>query len=102
MENDISNETWMIQTLRLVQALRGAVSPNFRMVALAHENNRWRLIFVLEEQNLEDVDEIEDIGFEFTALQETTINYEIDLTVNKAALPWPDGSVRVVYRRRER
>ena len=97
----ISIETQMIQTLRLVQALRGAVSPNFRMVALAYENCKWRLIFILEEQNPEDVDEIEEIGFEFTALQETTINHEIDLTVTKEAIPWPDGSIRVVYRRRE-
>lgn len=98
---NIETGLWSSQLLRLVQALYGAISPNFRMVALARENEKWRLIFVLESENAEDRKEIEDVADEFEALQEHGVEFSVDVSVTSHPLPWPEPSVRVVYRRRE-
>ncbi|MCC7716703.1 hypothetical protein [Janthinobacterium lividum] len=101
MNTEIANDIWCIQTLRLVQALLGAISSNFRTVGLSHDGSSWLLIFVLAEDNAIDREEIEDIACEFEALQEASITYVIDVVVTKAPIDWPSESVRVVYRRRE-
>lgn len=101
MKSEIENDVWVIQTLRLVQALLGAISDNFRMVGLSHEGGTWVLIFVLFEDNADDREEIEDVGYEFEALQEESINYVVNVLVTNAPLVWPDDPVRVVYRKRE-
>lgn len=101
MKIEPTNDVWAVQTLRLVQAMLGAVSPNFRMVAIAHDGHRWKLMFVLEEDRVEDRQEIEDIAVEFEALQEKPIAYEVTVSVVTRQIEWPPQSVRVVYRRRE-
>ena len=101
MKIEPTNDVWAVQTLRLVQALLGAISPNFRMVAIAHDGHRWKLMFVLEEDLVEDRQEIEDIAVEFEALQEKPIAYEVTVSVVTSRIEWPPQSVRVVYRRRE-
>lgn len=101
MNTESTNDVWAVQTLRLVQALLGAISRNFRMVAIAHDLNLWKLMFVLEEDLVEDREEIEDIAVEFEALQEKPIAYEVAVSVSKNPMEWPPLSVRVVYRRRE-
>ena len=102
MKTEISDDIWVVQTLRLVQALLGAISENFRMVALSNDGHSWRLIFVLAAECAEDREEIDDVACEFEALQEAAIAYKIDVMVNDESLAWPSAPVRVVYRRREK
>ena len=94
-------EGWNHQALMLVQALLGAVSPNFRMVVLDHEGTRWKLSFVLEKDQAEDRAEIEDIASEFATLQDKRIDFETEVNVAAGALPWPSPPARVLFRRRE-
>lgn len=101
MKSEISDAVWVSQTLRLVQALLGTISENFRMVAISHDGNVWRLLFVLAEERADDREEIVDVGHEFEALQDVPIAYEIDVAVTDRPIAWPDSYVRVVYRRRE-
>jgi len=101
MNTELERDTWVTQTLRLVQALLGAVSPNFRMVALAKEINEWRLIFVLASESSEDRDEIDDIAIEFEALQDCPIELKVELVVSNQPIDWPSPPTAVVYRRRE-
>ena len=93
MKDEIEYSIWVTQTLRLVQALLGAISQNFRMVALSNENQVWRLIFVLASESPEDRDEIDDVASEFKALQDAAINYKIEVIVSKE----PIAMLRVVY-----
>jgi hypothetical protein len=101
MMTKFSDDIWVIQTLRLVQALLGAVSENFRMVCLSHDGASWRLIFVLHEDNAEDREEIADVACEFEALQDSPTEYLVEVIVTSQQLEWPVAPVRVVYRRRE-
>jgi hypothetical protein len=71
------------------------------MVALARENEKWRLIFVLDSESAEDREEIDNIADEFEALQDHVVEFSVDVTVTSHPLPWPEPSVRVVFRRRE-
>lgn len=93
-------------TVMLVQALWGAISPNFRMVAISLTEPKWRLCFVLENECSSDREEIEDVAGEFDALllnlNTGVHNFEVDVTVNAAPLPPVDPKLwRTVYRRRE-
>jgi len=59
-----------MQVLNLVQAMLGAVSANFRRVTLELIPPREvRLYFVLERDDPDDREEVDDIAFEFEALQ---------------------------------
>ncbi|WP_213883107.1 hypothetical protein [Pseudomonas mosselii] len=56
-----SLKRWNYQVLMLVQALVGAISPNFRMVAISLEDGEWVTRFYLEEYDEEDIDEVEEV-----------------------------------------
>lgn len=89
-----------------VQALSGAISPNFRMVAIAFTEPSWQLIFVLENDDAQDREEIEDVLGEFDALTwgvvASPISYQTSVVVDTSALGVLDPAVwRVVFRRRE-
>lgn len=103
MSNEISLEVMNRQVLSLMQALLGAISPNFRMVMLEYNNEVWRLLFILEQDKPDDRAEIDDISTEFEALQEKGIEYEVIIDITDKDIPWPTHSFtkRVVYRRRE-
>jgi hypothetical protein len=101
MSNHISLELWNQCTLALVQALLGAVSPNFRMVTLSHAGGTWRIHFVLEHESNSDSEEIEDVAAEFDALQSSPIRYEVETTVSAGTLAWPAAPTRVVFRRKD-
>ncbi len=94
-------EVWNRHVLMLLQALLGAVSPNFRMIALGNEEERWKLIFFLERESNEDRAEIEDVATEFEALQGTGIEYDVDVRITRDPIAWPAPPTRVVFRRRE-
>ena len=65
MPNERENQL----VLSLVQALVGSVSPNFRRVGLRVSAASVGIQFVLEQESESDREEIEDILFEFEALQ---------------------------------
>lgn len=94
-------EEWNFQVLMLVQALVGAVSANFRMVALLWSGDEWVLRFYLEENLEDDVDEIEDIVCQYTAYQNSSLRCRSELIVGSEKLPGLSELGRVVYRRRE-
>lgn len=87
--------------LNLVQALLGAVSPNFRMVTLSEDDGMWKFVFVLEHEDADDREEILDVVSEFDALQSGPVEREVVITADSGPLEWPDPPARVVYRRRE-
>ncbi|MEE4755463.1 hypothetical protein V2K52_00030 [Pseudomonas alliivorans] len=43
-------KAWNFQVLMLVQAMLGAVTPNFRMVVLSCEDDVWVIRFYFEEK----------------------------------------------------
>ena len=87
--------------LMLSQAMLGAVSANFRMVALTKNESSWQLKFYLEAESVEDREEIQEVAEEFEALQAIAIHYEVDIVVTKNEIKWPELPTRVVFRRRE-
>jgi hypothetical protein len=93
-------------TVMLVQSLWGAISPNFRMVALALAEPIWQLLFVLENECAADREEIEDVAGEFDALllglNSGSVKFDVRIVVSVEPLPALDpSSWRVVFRRRE-
>jgi hypothetical protein len=93
-------------TVMLVQSLWGAISPNFRMIAISFSSPVWKLLFLLESDDEKDREEIEDVIGEFDALllglDVVVPKYEIEVMVNNSPLPRLDHSVwQVVFGRRE-
>lgn len=60
-----------------------------------------RLCFVLENESPEDREEIEDIAFEFMALQSHEIDMVVDVMVDPRSLDQIDVPSRVVFGRKE-
>lgn len=89
------------QALMLIQALLGAISPNFRLVSIGLSDHTVKIQIILEEKSEVDDDEINDVASEFEALQERPVDYEIDTLVTKEDINWPNSDTIVVYRRRE-
>ncbi|MHC2364030.1 hypothetical protein [Rhizobium leguminosarum] len=94
-----SPELWNRTTVCFVQALLGAISPNFRLVALGKMSGRWQLRFILENESREDREEIEDAGDEFGIPIEDQFELEVIADAGQIQLPLPD--MRLVYQRRE-
>jgi hypothetical protein len=91
-----------LQVLNLVQAMVGAVTPNFRRVTLELTSpGTVCLRFVLERDDPDDREELEDIAFEFEALQ--TRGVELDMKVIVDARPIQEINLpgRVVFGRKE-
>jgi hypothetical protein len=85
----------------MLTTIPGGAIAKFRRVALARENGKWRLIFVLDSESAQDREEIEDIADEFEALQDHGVAFSVDVTVTSHPLPWLVPCVRVVFRGRE-
>ena len=85
----------------LVQALVGAISANFRMVALLWDGDEWLLRFYVEENVEDDVEEVENIVCQYTAYQDSSLKCRSELIVGSERLPGVTEVGRVVYRRRE-
>lgn len=101
MKDKPSLEKWNFQVLMLGQALIGAVSSNFRMVALQWDEGEWILKFYLERHVEEDIEEIEDVVCQYTAYQNASLRCRSELIVGSERLPGLSEVGRVVYRRRE-
>ncbi|NBF09197.1 hypothetical protein [Pseudomonas sp. Fl4BN1] len=94
-------KAWNFQVLMLVQAMLGAITPNFRMVVLSREGDVWVIRFYLERCVEDDVDEIEDIICQYTAYQSSDLKCKSEVLVSNVRLPSLSGADRVVYRRKE-
>ena len=89
------------QALRLIQALVGAVSKNFRRVTLEVEESRISLWFLLEHESSADREEIDDIVFEYEALQDGYVDIEVNVLVDQRDVADIDLPGRAVFGRRE-
>lgn len=97
----ITSDQWRLMIVSLVQAMLGAISPNFRMISISHDGSMWCICFFLERESEEDRIEIEDIACEFESLQESLIEYRVSIVVGDSEIPWPKLPERVIYKRRE-
>ena len=90
------------QTLYLVQAMLGMVTPNLRGVSIVFEP-QIELHFVLERDSPIDRDEIEDAEFEFVAYQTHPVSVKTEIIVSISNEPMTDQLLpgRKVYMRRE-
>lgn len=101
MSDSLSSDDWNFQTLMLVQALVGAISPNFRLVTLCYEIDEWVLNFYLERNDDKDIEEIDDVFFQFTAYQNGPLPCRYEVIIGKEKLPGFSDVGRVVFRMRE-
>lgn len=90
------------QVLNLVQAMVGAVSSNLRRVTLeVPSSGAVRLTFVVERDDPEDREEIQDIAFEFEALQTQGIDLDVVVIVDDRPSSEMRIPGRVVFARKE-
>jgi hypothetical protein len=101
MQTTPTLQDWNVQSLAVVQAMLGILSPNFRRVSLGHNDGVWLITFVLEREDIEDHEEIEDFCTEWDALQTGPEPREVRTVVTSQALPWPLSPTRILYLRRE-
>lgn len=101
MNAEAELNVWNFQVLMLVQAMLGAVTPNFRMVVLSYEDDVWVIRFYLEEKIEDDIGEVEDIICQYTAYQNSDLKCTSEILVGNEDLPSLSEAERVVYRRKE-
>jgi hypothetical protein len=97
----VSNSTENTQVINLVQAMLGSITNNFRAVFLECTDSDVALHFILEQEHSEDREEIEDIVFEFEALQQSGIDVEVDIAVDARPMPEIAPPGRMVFLRKE-
>ena len=95
-----------IQIVNLTQAMLGCISLNFRSVVINVNSDYTKVTFVLEKENKEDFEEIEDIIFEYEALQisNTIIKQHILITNEDISRVIPqirDSNGIIVFQRKE-
>jgi hypothetical protein len=81
LELDIENA----QVLNLVQAMIGLVPANLRAASLACAPGKLQLYFVLATDDALDREAIDDIVFEFEALQERLVPVAVSVLVSSTA-----------------
>lgn len=94
-------KVWNYQVLMLVQAMLGAVTPNFRMVVLSREGEEWVISFYFEKDVADDIEEVEDIICQYTAYQDSSLKCRREVIIGREKLPSLSQADRVVYRRKE-
>lgn len=87
------------------QALLGAITPNFRMIAIDFQLEAWKILFVLEKEDAFDLEEIEDILCQFDALclgnvENVPFQPKTIITTEFIACEQSD-TVRIIYKRKE-
>jgi hypothetical protein len=71
-----------IQVLNLVQAMLGSISENFIAVFLKCFDTGVKIYFFLKIDSSKDRDEIDDIIFEFEALQSSMVDVDFEIIIN--------------------
>lgn len=92
---------WNRQSVNVMQAMLGMISPNFRMVTLDHDGTKWLIGFVLEIVNAEDCEELNDFEAEWEALQDDPTPCDFQISYTAESLPMPHAPKRALYWRRE-
>lgn len=90
-----------LQIANLVRAMLGSISPNFRAISISFKNTDISLFFLLEKDLAEDREEIDDIVFEFEALQLSYVKMDVKVEINdrpRSELTMPEI---LIYLRRE-
>jgi hypothetical protein len=90
-----------LQLINLVQAMLGSISGNFRAVFLDCQERRAMITFVLERDTAEDREEIEDILFEFEALQETGVEIDKNIIIGLQPIGELKNAGHLVFSRKE-
>lgn len=90
------------QVLNLIQAMLGSVTANMRAIGIDSRNGEVKTTFLLGGETPEDQEEIEDIVFEFEALQLENVPVDVEVVVDSRPLddllvPW----ARVAFLRKE-
>lgn len=101
MNEETELNVWNFQVLMLVQAMLGALTPNFRMVVLSRESDEWVVRFYIEKNIKSDLDEVEDIVCQYTAYQDSSLKCKSEVFIGSEVLPSLTEIDRVVYRRKE-
>ena len=104
-------DDWLWVELMLVQALIGAISHNFRQVALCRRDADWCVQVILAEEDADDREEIDDIADQLATLLEDIrdrisasayARVAAEIQVNRDALEFVQSeSQRLVFRRKE-
>ena len=68
------------RVLDLVQASLGGITRNIRSISLSCEGHTVHIHFLLRRRDPVDTEEIEDMIFEFEALQDTVVDIEVHVT----------------------
>jgi hypothetical protein len=90
------------QVLNLVQAMIGSVTSNMRAVSLECWPGGVHLHFLLERADPSDYEEIDDIAFEFEALQTGLIDVEVSVKASSKRSAIGKLPGRRVFGRKER
>lgn len=91
-----------LQVLNLVQAMIGAITPNFRRVTLELISpGSVCLRFLFERDDPDDREELEDIAFEFEALQSHGIELDVKVIVDARPVHEINLPGRIVFGRKE-
>jgi len=92
-----------IDALRLMQALIGVISDNFRMVSISRHAEKIVVQIILSSYCDVDMEEIVDLKFEFEILYSKPIDCEIETIISQEPiiLECPNASTIIVFKRRE-
>ena len=78
----------------LSQALLGAITPNFRAVSVELSSTTIRLNFLIERENAADREEIDEVVFEYEAL-EAGMPKPCEVFANVLVSPLPAALIEV-------
>ena len=106
MNNEFDLNTRNMIAIMLIQALWGAISSNFRRVAIMFNYEHIDLLFTLNEKSDEDIEEIKDVVDDFSCLlydidnDDITLNFEINID-SKPLKPLDPAKGITVFLRKE-
>ena len=106
MNNEFDLNTRNMIAIMFIQALRGAISPNFRRIAITFDHEHIDLLFTLNEESDEDIEEIKDAVDDFSCLlydlnnDDITLNFEINIDSTPLEPLDPSKGI-TVFRRKE-
>ena len=95
-------EKWNTATAILGQALLGTISPNVRAISLSFEEDDWKIVFILEQENEDDREELLDALSDFEGIDPSISGqYKYEFVVTRERIFVPALPGRFIYWRRE-
>lgn len=89
------------QIVLLVEAMLCSITPTFRAVSIVCGEKSSALYFVLDEESQDCREDIDDIVFEYQALQEVIREIELFVIVDRCDIAALNIPGRFVYQRKE-